>query len=51
MNCFLRVLVKAGFSVEELVEPLPTKELPEKYPDYRDLFHKPDFLLVKAKKF
>lgn len=33
-----------------MIEPLPTVELLEKYPDYKDLFHKPDFLLIKAKK-
>ena len=32
------------------VQPVPTKELVEKYPDYYDLYHRPDFLLVKARK-
>ena len=43
-------LVDAGFSVERMIEPLPNEEILAKYPDYDDLFHKPDFLLVKAKK-
>ena len=43
-------LIDAGFAVERLTEPAPTKEIIEKYPDYYDLYHRPDFLLVKAKK-
>lgn len=43
-------LIEAGFAIEKMIEPLPTEELLERYPDYGDLFHKPDFLLVKAKK-
>lgn len=33
-----------------MIEPLPDDELLEKYPDYKDLFHKPDFLLVRVRK-
>ena len=43
-------LIDAGFIIEKVVEPKPSEELLEKYPDYYDLFHKPDFLLVKARK-
>ena len=43
-------LIDAGFAIERLTEPVPTKELVEKYPDYYDLYHRPDFLLVKARK-
>ena len=43
-------LVDGGFAIERLVEPEPSEELLEKYPEYYDLFHKPDFLLVKARK-
>ena len=43
-------LAEGGFAVERLAEPLPSDELLEKYPEYYDLFHKPDFLLVKARK-
>ena len=42
-------LIEAGFCIEKMIEPLPTEELLEKYPNYADLFHKPDFLLIKAK--
>ena len=43
-------LIAAGFTVEKMIEPLPDEELLEKYPDYADLFHKPDFLLIKSRK-
>ena len=43
-------LIDAGFAIEKTTEPEPDEELLEKYPEYEDLFHKPDFLLVKAKR-
>ncbi len=49
-SSIVNTLLEAGFSVERVIEPLPTPELLERYPDYGDLLHKPDFLLVKVKK-
>ena len=46
----INTLVDAGFTVERLVEPVPTAEMLREYPDYADLLHKPDFLLVRARK-
>ena len=46
----LNTLTEEGFTLEKMLEPLPTEELLQKYPDHRDLFHKPDFLLVRVKK-
>ena len=43
-------LADAGFVIERAVEPLPSEELLEKYPEYYDLFHKPDFLMIRAVK-
>ena len=43
-------LVGAGFTIEKMIEPVPTPQLAEKYPEHRDLFHKPDFLLLRVKK-
>ena len=49
----VNTLVDAGFVVERLVEPIPTpeqlRERPE-YAEHADLLHKPDFLLVRARK-
>ncbi|MCM1039911.1 MAG: class I SAM-dependent methyltransferase [Ruminococcus sp.] len=49
-STIVNTLIEAGFMIEKMIEPLPTAELLEKYPKYKDLFHKPDFLLIKAKK-
>lgn len=49
-STIINTLVEVGFTIEKLIEPLPTEELLEKYPDHKDLFHKPDFLLIKTKK-
>ena len=49
-STIINTLVEAGFVIEKMIEPLPTEELLEQYPEYRDLFHKPDFMLVKVKK-
>ena len=46
----VNTLVDAGFAVDKLVEPVPTQEMLRQYPDYADLLHKPDFLLVRAVK-
>ncbi len=47
-STIVNTLVDNGFSVERMIEPIPDDKILEKYPDQRDLFHKPDFLIVKA---
>ncbi len=49
-STIVNTLIEAGFMIEKMIEPLPTDKLIEEYPEYRDLFHKPDFLLIKARK-
>ena len=49
-STILNTLAGAGFVVEKLTEPLPDEELLKKYPEYDDLFHKPDFLIIRAGK-
>lgn len=49
-STIINTLAEEGFIIEKMIEPTPTKELLEKYPQYYDLFHKPDFLIIKAKK-
>ncbi|MBE6627830.1 MAG: class I SAM-dependent methyltransferase [Ruminococcaceae bacterium] len=46
----INTLTEVGFTIEKMIEPLPTEELLARYPDHKDLFHKPDFLLLKVKK-
>ena len=49
-SSIINTLIETGFIIEKMIEPLPTEDLLKKYPDYKDLFHKPDFLLVKVRK-
>jgi SAM-dependent methyltransferase len=49
-SSIINTLVQSGFSIEQMIEPLPTPELLQRYPEHRDLFHKPDFLLLKTRK-
>ena len=46
----VNTLINAGFTIEKMLEPLPSPELLEKYPEHYDLFHKPDFLIMRSKK-
>ncbi|MCH4191457.1 MAG: class I SAM-dependent methyltransferase [Butyrivibrio sp.] len=49
-STIVNTLADAGFSIEKMVEPTPDETILSQYPGYRDLFHKPDFLLIRAKK-
>lgn len=44
----INTLADAGFKILRIEEPHATEEIVQKYPDYYDLYHKPDFLFVKA---
>ena len=47
-STILNTLADNGFRILRVEEPYPTEELVRKYPEYYDLYHKPDFLFVKA---
>ncbi len=49
-STIVNALADAGFVIEHMVEPTPDEELLKKYPEYADLFHKPDFLIARAHK-
>lgn len=49
-STIVNTLIESGFVIEKMIEPLPNDKLLEEYPQYKDLLHKPDFLLIKAKK-
>lgn len=49
-STIVNTLCEAGFSIEHMIEPLPTAEILQNFPKHSDLFHKPDFLLLKVKK-
>lgn len=43
-------LIAEGFLIEKVLEPLPDEKTMEQYPSYQKYYHKPDFLLIKARK-
>jgi hypothetical protein len=49
-STILNTLIDSGFMIEKIIEPTPTVEILESHPEQADLLHKPDFLLVRARK-
>ena len=49
-STIVNTLADAGFVIEKMAEPLPDDELLAKYPEYYDLFFKPDFLFIRSRK-
>ena len=47
-SSIINMLIEEGFTIEKIIEPLPDESIIQTYPEYYDLFHKPDFLIVKA---
>ena len=47
-STIINTLIESGFQINKLIEPVPTHEVLKEHPEYNDLLHKPDFLLVKA---
>lgn len=41
-------LARAGFMLEQVLEPVPDEAVMDAWPAYRKNIHKPDFLLVRA---
>ena len=46
----LNALTAAGFVLETVLEPIPGEDVTELYPRYKKSLHKPDFLLIRARK-
>jgi SAM-dependent methyltransferase len=52
-RCFSEIvngLIDEGFVIERMLEPLPPEELIKKLPYYEKSMHKPNYLVIKAKK-
>lgn len=50
VSTYINTLIKTGFTVEELVEPKPSREQIEQYPSFEEDLRKPDFFVFKVKK-
>lgn len=46
----INTIISSGFTIEEISEPIPSDKIMEQYHEYKDNIHKPDFLLIKARK-
>lgn len=49
-SAIINALAATGFIIEKALEPLPDEAAMEQYPAYKKYWHKPDFLLIRAKK-
>lgn len=49
-SSIINSLIKAGFVIDLVNEPIPTEDIIKEYPAYNDNIHKPDFLIIRAKK-
>lgn len=51
MSAVINPLIRAGFTLEQILEPLPTEEFRQKDPeDFAELCRRPGFMCVKAAK-
>jgi SAM-dependent methyltransferase len=51
LSAVINPLIRAGFTLEQILEPLPTEEFKQKAPeDYTDLIRRPGFMCVRAVK-
>ena len=49
-STIVNTLIDNGFAIEKIIEPIPSEEMLKEHPEQDDLLHKPDFLLVRARK-
>ena len=47
-STIVNTLIENGFNIDKMIEPVADEEILSKYPKFKDLFHKPDFLLVRS---
>lgn len=50
LSTYISTLIRTGFSIEEVVEPMPSKEQIEQYPEFEEDLRKADFIVFKVKK-
>lgn len=49
-SSIVNAFYNAGFTIEKMLEPVPSAEIMAQYPSYKKCNHKPDFLLIRARK-
>lgn len=46
----MKAIIQAGFKVEEVIEPMPSKEMLSRYPQFKEDLHCADFIVFKLRK-
>ena len=49
-SSIMNTLIEGGFTIEKITESIPSAETMQKFPEYKDNIHKPDFLIIAARK-
>ncbi|WLR42560.1 class I SAM-dependent methyltransferase [Bacillus carboniphilus] len=50
LTSYINGLINTGFTLEAVIEPMPSKEMLKKYPSFEEDFRCPDFIVFKVKK-
>lgn len=50
LSTYFNTLIQTGFTIEEVIEPVPSKEQLDKHPNFEEDFRAPDFIIFKVKK-
>lgn len=50
ISSIINSLLSSGFIIEQMLEPIPSNDIMKQYPSYKKYIHKPDFLLIRARK-
>lgn len=50
LSTIINSLIDTGFEILKVVEPMLNEKDMEKYPMFKDNYHRPDFLVIKARK-
>lgn len=50
LTSYMKAIIQAGFKVEEVIEPMPSKEMLSRYPQFKEDLHCADFIVFKLRK-
>ncbi|WP_155590447.1 class I SAM-dependent methyltransferase [Lysinibacillus cavernae] len=50
LSSYVQAIIQAGFTIENMIEPKPSQEILEKYPQFEEDLHCADFIVFKLRK-
>ncbi|MFJ8458644.1 class I SAM-dependent methyltransferase [Lysinibacillus xylanilyticus] len=50
LTSYMKAIIQAGFTIEDVIEPMPSKEMLTKYPQFEEDLHCADFIVFKLRK-